>query len=61
MLELKEFSKKICLGTAQFSNKPYSIKNKSKILSTKDVGKIIKIAKSKKIHFLDFCIHLSLL
>ena len=45
MLTLKEFSKKICLGTAQFSNKPYSIKNKSKILSTKDVGKIIKIAK----------------
>ena len=53
MLALKEFSKKICLGTAQFSNKPYSIKNKSKILSSKDVGKIIKIAKSKKIHFLD--------
>ena len=48
MLELKEFSKKICLGTAQFSNKPYSVKNKSKILSTKGVGNIIQFAKSKK-------------
>jgi len=53
MLELKEFSKKICLGTAQFSNKPYSVKNKSKILSTKGVGNIIKCAKTKKIFFLD--------
>ena len=53
MLELKEFSKKICLGTAQFSNKPYSVKNKSKILSTKGVGNIIQFAKSKKNIFLD--------